>query len=427
MSDSHTALPRTLILLVVAFVFVTGLQVSQADDSPSVSTSSREGRLIVFDDVWETIQERYYDPSFHGVDWQAKRSTFRPLAADAVSEQEFYEVLRQMIVSLRDPHTRVYSPEEKFDWWNPKFVTVGATIREVEGQPTVVYVTPNSAAARAQLRAGDVITAVNKIPAQQLINQRLKALNLALDEPDRLRATATLLEGSDGSSVSLTWVSEKGETKTATLRRSWTEKRLGFQITRSGNLAIIKVEVFTAETSRELVRALPKALHNASGIVLDLRANGGGDAQAMAEVASAFFAQGLDLGNFTDRAGVSFALQTQLLSALPPQKQTRLRMVVLTSEGTSSAAEILAAALQKTSRARVVGTQTCGCVLAIRNRHELPDGGILDVSELDYRTAEGARLEGIGVNPDAVQVMHRKDLYKGRDAQLMYAEKLLKR
>src|SRR5688572_19752665 len=49
-----------------------------ADDSSLVSTATVEGRLAVFDDAWETSQERYYDPAFHGIDWQAKRATFRP-------------------------------------------------------------------------------------------------------------------------------------------------------------------------------------------------------------------------------------------------------------------------------------------------------------------------------------------------------------
>ena len=103
------------------------------DDSSLVSTATVEGRLAVFDDAWETIQERYYDPKFHGIDWQAQRATFRPAAARAGKPHEFYDVLRQMIASLKDAHTRVYSPDEKFDWWNPRFITTGITIREIEG------------------------------------------------------------------------------------------------------------------------------------------------------------------------------------------------------------------------------------------------------------------------------------------------------
>src|SRR6185503_18901288 len=143
-----------IILLLLSAPALTRVAHAVRDDSTLVSTATVEGRLAVFDDVWETIQDRYYDPKFHGIDWQAKRTAFRPVAARAGNPQEFYDVLRQMIASLRDAHTRVYSPDEKFDWWSPRFVTVGLTVREVEGVPTVIYIEAGSAASRTDIRQG---------------------------------------------------------------------------------------------------------------------------------------------------------------------------------------------------------------------------------------------------------------------------------
>jgi C-terminal processing protease CtpA/Prc len=60
-------------------------------------------------------------------------------------------------------------------------------------------------------------------------------------------------------------------------------------------------------------------------------------------------------------------------------------------------------------------------VLAIRARHNLPDGGVLDVSELDYKTPAGERLEGNGIQPDQTVVVHREDLYAKHDAALAEA------
>src|SRR4029079_14550441 len=88
--------------------------------------------------------------------------------------------------------------------------------------------------------------------------------------------------------------------------------------------------------------------------------------------------------------------------------------------------EIMAAALQTNRGARVVGSEACGCVLAIRSRHALPDGGVLDVSEFDYRTPEGVRLEGRGVTPALVTTLKRQDLYANRDRTLESASTLLK-
>ncbi|HET8783479.1 MAG TPA: S41 family peptidase, partial [Pyrinomonadaceae bacterium] len=174
----------------------------------------------------------------------------------------------------------------------------------------------------------------------------------------------------------------------------------------------------------EFSRALPEVLKDAEKIVLDLRYNGGGDAEAMADVASLFLDDGINLGKFADRSGASFELQTysKRLWRVPQVARIKLPLVVLTSESTSSAAEIMVAALQTKGRARVIGAGTCGCVLAIRNRHPLPDGGILDVSEFDYRTAAGIRLEGRGIKPDETIAPTRHDIYSRRDAALEVAK-----
>src|SRR5690242_7991865 len=95
-----------IIVLILVICVVHPVPQIAADDPSIVSTTTPEGRLAVFDDVWETIQERYYDPTHNGIDWQAKRNVFRPAAAIANSAYELYDVMRQMIASLKDAHTR---------------------------------------------------------------------------------------------------------------------------------------------------------------------------------------------------------------------------------------------------------------------------------------------------------------------------------
>jgi carboxyl-terminal processing protease len=397
------------------------------DDSSLVSTATVEGRLAVFDDVWETIQDRYYDPKFNGIDWQAKRTAFRPAAARAGNTHEFYDVLRQMIASLKDAHTRVYSPDEKFDWWSPRFVTVGLTIRYVEGAPTVVHIEPGSVASRTDIRQGDVIVSVDNVPVGELVAQRIRNAGLTDDGATRFRTVATLFDGPAGTRVNIAWITRGGKQKSAVVERYWSQRQLGFNNQRKGKIAILRLDAFTQSVALDFSKALPEVLEGAEGIVLDLRANGGGDAEAMADIASLFLEDGTNLGRFADRSGASFELQTfsrrlWRSSGLSPIK---VPLVVLTSEHTSSAAEILAAALQAKRRAQVIGSGTCGCVLAIRNRHALPDGGVLDVSEFDYRTAGGVRLEGAGIKPDKVTPLTRADIYSRRDRALERARVLL--
>ncbi|HET6978062.1 MAG TPA: S41 family peptidase [Pyrinomonadaceae bacterium] len=427
----HGIANRTLYLvlgaLLVSQLTTASLVRAVRDDSSLVSTNTVEGRLAVFDDAWETIQERYYDPKFHGIDWQAQRTTFRPLAARAGKPHEFYDVLRQMIASLRDAHTRVYSPDEKFDWWNPRFITVGLTVREIEGVPTVIQVDASSAAARTDIKVGDVIVSIDDQPVTESIKQRLRYSGLADESNARYRAAGALFEGPAGTSVKVTWSNRKGKQKSVVLQRYWNQRELGFSNQRKGNIAILRLDAFTQSVAAEFTKTLPSVLEGADAIILDLRSNGGGDAEAMADVASLFLDDGTNLGRFADRSGASFELETfsKRLWHLPAQSQVKLPLVVLTSENTSSAAEIMVAALQAKRRAQVIGTGTCGCVLAIRSRHALPDGGVLDVSEFDYRTANGFRLEGAGIKPDQLVVSTREDIYSRNDRALELAKRML--
>jgi carboxyl-terminal processing protease len=416
-----------LFALLVSQLAVTRVARAVRDDSTLVSTATVEGRLAVFDDVWETIQDRYYDPKFHGIDWQAKRTTFRPVAARAGNAQEFYDVLRQMIASLRDAHTRVYSPDEKFDWWSPRFVTVGLTIREVEGAPTVIQIDSDSAASKTDIKQGDVIASVDDVPVAQFVAQRMRNAGLADEGNIRHRVIANLFDGPSGTSIKIGWITRNGKQKSTVLQRYWSQRNLGFNNQRKGKIAILKLDAFTQSVAIEFSKNLPEVLDGAEGIVLDLRGNGGGDAEAMADVASLFLKEGTNLGRFADRSGASFELQTfaKRLWRSPSVVPTRLPLVVLTSENTSSAAEILAAALQAKGRARVIGSGTCGCVLAIRSRHALPDGGVLDVSEFDYKTAGGVRLEGAGIKPDKMTPLTREDIYSRHDRALERAINLL--
>lgn len=389
-----------------------------------VSAATREGRLAVFDDAWARINERYYDQRFHGLDWDAQRTTFRAQAVKAHSSRQLYAVLRRMIAALNDPHTRVFAPEEKSDWWRPRFVTAGFTTAEVAGLPTVVKVDPGSAAQRAGVHPGDVIDIVNGAAAMAVVENRLINLPDPASATARFRAFATLLDGVAGTSVEVSWRTKNGKQKSARFDRYWQQRELGVRVRRERNeFLVIEIDAFTKPIAAAFARALKEKLTGTRGLILDLRNNGGGDAEAMSDIASSFLGFGSSLGQFTDRLGTSFTIYTHSKSLLTPHliQKTDLPLIVLTSERTASAAEIFVEAIRVSRRATIIGKESCGCVLAVRTRHLLPDGGLLDVSELDYETPNGAHLEGHGIKPDELVVVERSDLYSRRDRAMELA------
>ena len=425
--ESRKTVLRAVALLAVLsfypFPFTLSPITSVRADAAPVSTATREGRLAVFDDAWSRIDERYYDRKFHGLDWDAQRTAFRALAAEANSTQEFYVVLRRMIASLNDPHTRVFAPDEKSDWWRPRFVSIGIAIAEVDGRPTVVQVEPGSAPQRAGVRAGDILETIDGEASSSLLKNRLAALPDPASASAQFRVYAKLLDGPPETSVQISWQGKDGKQKSARFDRHWQQRELGLRGTREASIAVIEIDAFTRPIAYTFTRVLQEKLAGARGVIIDLRNNGGGDAEAMADVASTFLGEKVGLGQFTDRSGSSFEISTRLKSPFMPERiaQTKLPLIVLTSQRTASASEIFVEALKASRRATVIGTETCGCVLAVRARHTLPDGGLLDISELDYQTPAGDHLEGRGIKPDETVLIERSDLYSGRDRAMELA------
>ncbi|HEX3559959.1 MAG TPA: S41 family peptidase [Pyrinomonadaceae bacterium] len=408
-----------------------GAAVARNDDARTESAATREGRLKVFDEVWEQVRVRYFDPALRGVDWQEVRRSLRPRAADAGTEDELYAVLRRMLSTLRDPHTRVFEPGESDDWRVQHYISVGLSVREIEGEVVVTDVERRSEAARAGVRAGDAIVSVDGEPTSKLVARRLVEQNAGDSRPARLVAVTRLFDGPLDSTASIVF-RRAGESKerSVRLRRETRTRVPTFEVRREGGgVRIVRFNIFTPAVAEAFARALGGELKGARSLVIDLRDNGGGEAEAMADLASTLLEPGASLGRFTDREGrvqLEPFTRASLVSSADTFKRFRGAVVLLTNARTASAAEVFAASLHETGRATVVGEATCGCVLGIRERHMLPDGGVLDISEMDYHTASGARLEGVGLRPDVDVVPAREDLSRGRDRALERAVEMLK-
>jgi carboxyl-terminal processing protease len=435
MKNLTTKLKRTALALCAAaslFALAPAPRLAARADAPRAEYSAtREGRLRIFDEVWEQVRQRYFDPGLHGVDWQGLRVELRPRAADARGEAELYALLRSMLGHLRDPHTRVYAPGEGDDWRVQRYVSAGVAVRELRGQVVVTDVDRDTDASRAGLRAGDAVLRVDGEPVAAIVSRRLAEQDADGSSSARLVAVSRLFDGPQGSNVGVTFA-RAGETREreATLKRERRTRLPSFDVRGAGRgVRVVRFNIFTPESAAQFARALGDELKGARALVIDLRDNGGGEAESMADFASTLLPAGLSLGRFTDRTGavrLEPFTRAALLSSADSFRRFAGPLVLLTSPRTASAAEVFAASLRETNRAAVIGETTCGCVLGIRRRHTLPDGGLLDVSELDYHTAGGTRLEGAGLRPDVTVEPTREDLRRRRDPAVERALEILK-
>jgi carboxyl-terminal processing protease len=83
----------------------------EATDEPVRSPASAES-INTFDDVWQTVRDRFYDPHLHGLDWSAVRERYRAEAAQANSDEHLAHVINTMLSQLQASHTRYYTPDE---------------------------------------------------------------------------------------------------------------------------------------------------------------------------------------------------------------------------------------------------------------------------------------------------------------------------
>lgn len=385
----------------------------------AVGASAREDRLRVFDQVWRAIYDNYYDKRFRGIDWRLQREIFRPQAEAARNNAELYRVMRQMIGKLGDAHTRIYSPEDGFDRYRPSGTTVGVVVRRIEGKPVVTWVDPNSEAARQGIRPGFTVSLVDGLPVEKALERiRDEIIESSTQTALELQTYDKLFHGPRDTPVSVTFLDAEERPRPVTLLRRFVEfqrrvivKELPYGI------GYIEITGFGPEIEKDFEVAMQR-IQGSRGLILDLRNNGGGFVTTVAQIASYFFPENTSLGEFISRQGRSTPRHTQ-----KSKISYREPLVVLVSARSASGSEIFAAATQERKRAIVVGSNptTCGCLLGVSRTLKLLDGGKLNISDTDYRTAMGRRIEGSGIKPDLQLETRIADLLAGRDRALELA------
>ncbi len=282
-----------------------------------------------------------------------------------------------------DPYSRYLTPDEARGARARRVGQAGLGLRLASGGRrggvVVAALGPDGPAARAGLRLGDRVLAIDGIA--------LATLDLA--------AAAALLDGPAETEVALRL--QRGNRRLeATLLRSLVPPD-SVQAERRDGTLWLRVLAFSAATDSQLAEALAAAFGTRapppSGVVLDLRGNRGGLLGQAVAVAGAFLPDGVVV-----RTGGRHPGSIRTYQALGPDQAEGAPLVVLVDGRTASAAEIVAAALADRGRAVVVGSASMGKGL-IQAVVPLPNGGELLVTWSRVLAPEGWPLQGLGVLP----------------------------
>lgn len=353
---------------------------SVVDPTAAAAPSRDRVRLNqrVFDRVWSEVRRGYYDPTLHGVDWNAARATFRPQALAASDERGLYRVINAMLDLLNDGHAAASPPaavrrqEAQF----ARRAVMGLTLMrgETPDDWTVERVRPGSPAEAAGVQMGWALKSVDGKPWG----------------PD--------VETHDGVPLQLVLTDDAGQRREVALTPRVMDAMEPFTADKSRpGVLVLRVEQFDKGLGAWMGSEL-EGLPPDVDVVLDLRGNPGGRLMEAESVLTCFLPRDQVWATRTGRSGRPVVLRA---AGDCGDRRDPLAndVAVLVDQGSRSAAELTPAALQEARRGIVVGEKTGGSVL-IAQETNLPDGGRLTLSRADFVTSGGIRLEKRGVTPD---------------------------
>lgn len=345
---------------------------------------------------------------------RAYRSLARTLPASVDPRAVGYGALVGVASSVHESHTYFIDPDR---WTHrgdatTRYAGIGVTIAPRNGGFYVLEVYPDTPAERAGLRSGDRFAVVDGLSTDGMTTDQL----------------VSQLRGQPGTAVSVAVTRGSGLLQTLLTRETIVVSAFESRVLDDG-VGYIRLRSFPpAGAKLPDGKTVPQELDAAldgfdrAGVdawVLDLRNDGGGYLDDMSAIASRLLPNDTPLFVSRTRGGDSVS------KTGGGQRQLELPLTVLVNGGSASAAEILAAALQESGRARVVGEKTSGVANAA-NLDALPNGGGLSVTSVQTLTPVLHRpLDGQGVTPDFVVAAASDDAALGRDRQLEWAADLV--
>jgi carboxyl-terminal processing protease len=384
------AMPEQTVRELVTPNEMPGLQSPTGEPDEQAEPRDREELFTTFWEAWDILHENYVD---------------QPLDDEALMRG----AIDGMMSSLGDPHTTYMDPEQ--------FRRANAPLEgEYEGIGAYVDIT------------GDYLKIISPMPDSPAENAGLKPEDVivAVDGED--------MTGVDGNLVLRRILGPAGTDVTLTIQRPNQTETFDVTITRAkiimpsadgemldDGIAYVRVYTYGDKTMQELRSTLNTLMaQKPTGMILDLRNNGGGYLPTAIEVTSEFVKgnQIVMYEEFGDGSRQTFKSKNGGLA-------TNIPLVVLVNGGSASAAEITAGAIQDLGRAELVGTTTFGKGSVQRWAALRNDQGAVRVTIARWYTPNDRQIHEIGLEPDHVVELTEEDTEDELDPQLDKAIELL--
>lgn len=302
---------------------------------------------------------------------------------ETTDEALFYHAINGMLTKV-DSHAefldaKAFENLQSFTTGNVADIGAQVVWQEQAGHWVVTRVVSDSSAAKAGMMLGDYL--------HQIGDVRLSGGQSQND-------VAQLLNGIFGTKVDVTF-SKAGRSKiTKTLERTHSTKSNVETLAQDG-IVIVKLPVFQTNTREQILHGLSSVRTPVQGMIIDVRNNPGGVLESAVDVASLFMRNQV-VTQIEGRDGIERVMHTTgapLLDEIP--------LIVIQNRYSASAAEVLASSLQTQKRALIVGETSYGKG-SIQSIMPIGDNQAVKLTTAHYLTADGKKIDRIGVKPDIV-------------------------
>ena len=417
---------KTLYLLksggTLASMKVDGKKADNLGFSANMAIDYQQERKQVFDEAWRALRDGFYDPNFHGQDWDKLRAKYEPLAMAASTEQDFRDLFNTMLGQLNASHMGMYgsNPEET---QRDRSGLLGVEVVPATNGVKITRIVSRSPADREKstLAVGETIVAVNGTTLSS--NTNLYSL---------LQGTAndrTLLNVIDAAGKAREVVIRPASSLRDELYEEWVaeRKRLTEEYS-GGRLGYIHIQGMNWPSFERFERELTASGLGKEGIVIDVRYNGGGWTTDMLMTVLNVRQHSYTVprgavdkleGNHPD-----FADNYPYGERLPQAALTRLS-VALCNQTSYSNAEIFSHAFKTLNHGTLVGMPTFGAVISTGGQGLINGSYVRMPFRAWYVKATGENMELGPAVPDVQIENSQNSKAEGRDEQLQKAVEVL--
>ncbi len=387
---------------------------------------TEDQRIEALARVWAEVKFNFANfdlvPS---LDWDRELAAALPRVRAAKSAGEYFRVMQELVAKLHDGHTYLWPSQEV---QAREYGYVPLSTRLLEGKVIVRRASDPA----LDIAAGDELVAIDGVPVKQYAESRVRPYVFASTPQDSDNRTYSqwLLTGPVGSTVKLTFGNGKERTLTRVaaneLPSSPPVPLVSFEVL-DGNVGHLMLISFNDEKLRAQFDELWPQIEKTSALVIDIRANGGGNTSNGYHVLKTLTNKPFRGSRWRTRkylpSNRAWGRPEQWDEHEAPSVEPDGRrlydkpVAVLIGERTFSAAEDFAVAFDSMERGLLIGTATGGSTgqpLLI----ELPGGGILGVCTKRDQYPDGREFVGAGVQPDITVSPSIADLIAGKDVVL---------